>query len=99
MRRMARLSAGLAFGLFLDDGLGRPKWIGGRGQRGVGTIGTQPGFEFGNAAFQLGDASVPFAASRASRGVHAAMLVKAASLSCAILRDLGERLLHFFPGV
>ena len=81
MRRMARLSAGPALGLFLHDRRARAEGIGGRRQRGVGTVAAQPRFQFGDPSFQLGiaplqlgEASITGAASRTIRTSHAGML-------------------------
>ncbi len=74
MRRMLGLAAAAAFGFLLFDGLVRAQGVGGRRRRGVGGVGLQTRFQLGQPSFQVRDACVAFTATRALRGVHAAML-------------------------
>ena len=83
MGRMIGLAAALALGFLLDDGLVSPQWICGRRHTRVGRIGFQPRFQLGQSSFQVGDASVSFAAAGAARSVHASMLQKLPMRSCA----------------
>src|SRR5207247_2061679 len=71
---MIGLSAAFALGLFLADRLSSAKRISGRWRRRVAGVRLQTCFQLGQPPFQLGEASVPLAASRAARSIHAAML-------------------------
>ena len=99
VRGMARLPAGLARGLLLDDRLGGPEGVGGRRRRRVGGVATEQRFELpdlllqgGDAGALLGQASIPRMTAVTGRGFHNRMLEEEASRSCAIRRTCGERL-------
>src|SRR5208283_2540295 len=84
MRWMSGLGTAPPLRLLLDHGGRGTEGIGRRRRRRVGGVGRKPRFEGTDPLLQLGNASIAFAATRAFRSVHTAML---ASLTPTQLRQ------------
>src|SRR5262249_19136283 len=92
---MSRLPAGSLAGALLEDGLGGARGVRRRRGAGVGGVGAQARFEFGDAAFQRRNPLVAFQTPGTSYRRHDVIIGTRQAGSCA--PEPGERL-RFLQG-